>query len=140
LAGTSGAGRSEGSSLLDDPLSLAIETLGGVATPMHPAQHDDSDQKTETTAGDSRPRLKFTCCRASGPWRRRTELGKFHLTDPPVARRAADRATFDIDANGILNVTAKDTATQKDQKITITSPDWRRKKSSAWRKKRRARG
>jgi molecular chaperone DnaK len=91
--------------LLDvTPLTLAIETLGGVATPMIP--------RNTTIPQGERPMAA----------QNRT-LGKFHLTGIPPAPRGVPQieVTFDIDANGILNVTAKDTATGKDQKITITS-------------------
>src|SRR6204780_2215569 len=113
--------------LLDvTPLSLAIETLGGVATPMIPRNTTIPTKKTETfsTAADNQTSVEFHVLQGERPVAsgNRT-LGKFHLTGIPTAPRGVPQieVTFDIDANGILNVTAKDTATQKDQKITITS-------------------
>src|ERR1700721_1340466 len=113
--------------LLDvTPLTLAIETLGGVATPMIPRNTTIPTKKTETfsTAADSQTEVEVNVLQGGRPMapQNRT-LGKFHLTGIPPAPRGIPQieVTFDIDANGILNVTAKDTATQKDQKITITS-------------------
>ncbi|MFI5111913.1 MAG: molecular chaperone DnaK, partial [Terriglobales bacterium] len=113
--------------LLDvTPLTLAIETLGGVATPMIPRNTTIPTRKTETfsTAADSQTSVEVHVLQGERPLARddRT-LGKFHLTGIPPAQRGVPQieVTFDIDANGILNVTAKDMATQKDQKITITS-------------------
>ncbi len=108
------------------PLTLAIETLGGVATPMIPRNTTIPTKKTETfsTAADSQTSVEVHVLQGERPMagQNRT-LGKFHLTGIPPAPRGVPQieVTFDIDANGILNVTAKDTATQKDQKITITS-------------------
>jgi molecular chaperone DnaK len=113
--------------LLDvTPLTLAIETLGGVATPMIPRNTTIPTRKTETfsTAADSQTSVEVHVLQGERPMARddRT-LGKFHLTGIPPAPRGVPQieVTFDIDANGILNVTAKDRATNKDQKITITS-------------------
>jgi len=113
--------------LLDvTPLTLAIETLGGVATPMIPRNTTIPTKKTETfsTAADSQTSVEIHVLQGERPMagQNRT-LGKFHLTGIPMAPRGVPQieVTFDIDANGILNVTAKDTATGKDQKITITS-------------------
>jgi molecular chaperone DnaK len=113
--------------LLDvTPLTLAIETLGGVATPMIPRNTTIPTRKTETfsTAADNQTSVEVHVLQGERPMARddRT-LGKFHLTGIPPAPRGLPQieVTFDIDANGILNVTAKDMATQKDQKITITS-------------------
>ncbi len=113
--------------LLDvTPLTLAIETLGGVATPMIPRNTTIPTRKTETfsTAADSQTSVEVHVLQGERPMARddRT-LGKFHLTGIPPAPRGVPQieVTFDIDANGILNVTAKDNATGKDQKITITS-------------------
>src|SRR3982751_3423627 len=113
--------------LLDvTPLTLAIETLGGVATPMIPRNTTIPTKKTETfsTAADSQTSVEVHVLQGERPMagQNRT-LGKFHLTGIPPAPRGVPQieVTFDIDANGILNVIAKDTATQKDQKITITS-------------------
>src|SRR5216683_1118918 len=106
--------------LLDvTPLTLAIETLGGVATPMIPRNTTIPTRKTETfsTAADSQTSVEVHVLQGERPMAAQNRtLGKFHLTGlPPI------EVTFDIDANGILNVTAKDMATSKDQKITITS-------------------
>ena len=113
--------------LLDvTPLTLAIETLGGVATPMIPRNTTIPTRKTETfsTAADSQTSVEVHVLQGERPMagQNRT-LGKFHLTGLPPAPRGVPQieVTFDIDANGILNVTAKDMATGKDQKITITS-------------------
>jgi molecular chaperone DnaK len=113
--------------LLDvTPLTLAIETLGGVATPMIPRNTTIPTRKTETfsTAADSQTSVEVHVLQGERPLAKddRT-LGKFHLTGIPPAPRGVPQieVTFDIDANGILNVTAKDRATNKDQKITITS-------------------
>src|ERR1700741_4115119 len=113
--------------LLDvTPLTLSIETLGGVSTPMIPRNTTIPTKKTETfsTAADSQTSVEVHVLQGERPMaaQERT-LGKFHLTGIPPAPRGVPQieVTFDIDANGILNVTAKDTATQKDQKITITS-------------------
>jgi len=113
--------------LLDvTPLTLAIETLGGVATPMIPRNTTIPTKKTETfsTAADSQTSVEVHVLQGERPMAAQNRtLGKFHLTGIPPAPRGIPQieVTFDIDANGILNVTAKDTATQKDQKITITS-------------------
>jgi len=113
--------------LLDvTPLTLAIETLGGVATPMIPRNTTIPTRKTETfsTAADSQTSVEVHVLQGERPMAAQNRtLGKFHLTGIPPAPRGVPQieVTFDIDANGILNVTAKDMATQKDQKITITS-------------------
>src|SRR5437868_2965494 len=113
--------------LLDvTPLTLSIETLGGVSTPMIPRNTTIPTKKTETfsTAADSQTSVEVHVLQGERPMagQNRT-LGKFHLTGLPPAPRGVPQieVTFDIDANGILNVTAKDNATGKDQKITITS-------------------
>ena len=113
--------------LLDvTPLTLAIETLGGVATPMIPRNTTIPTKKTETfsTAADSQTSVEVHVLQGERPLAAQNRtLGKFHLTGLPPAPRGVPQieVTFDIDANGILNVTAKDNATGKDQKITITS-------------------
>jgi molecular chaperone DnaK len=113
--------------LLDvTPLTLAIETLGGVATPMIPRNTTIPTKKTETfsTAADSQTSVEVHVLQGERPMSAQNRtLGKFHLTGIPPAPRGVPQieVTFDIDANGILNVTAKDNATGKDQKITITS-------------------
>jgi molecular chaperone DnaK len=113
--------------LLDvTPLSLSIETLGGVATTMIPRNTTIPTRKTETfsTAADSQTSVEVHVLQGERPMAAQNRtLGKFHLTGIPPAPRGVPQVevTFDIDANGILNVTAKDNATGKDQKITITS-------------------
>ena len=113
--------------LLDvTPLTLSIETLGGVATPMIPRNTTIPTKKTETfsTAADSQPSVEIHVLQGERPLAKDNRtLGKFHLTGLPPAPRGMPQieVTFDIDANGILNVTAKDKATNKEQKIQITS-------------------
>src|SRR5262249_5336707 len=113
--------------LLDvTPLTLSIETLGGVATGMIPRNTTIPTRKTEkfSTAADSQTSVEVHVLQGERPLARDNRtLGKFHLTGIPPAPRGVPQieVTFDIDANGILNVTAKDMATSKDQKITITS-------------------
>src|SRR6478609_3935066 len=113
--------------LLDvTPLTLAIETLGGVATPMIPRNTTIPTKKTETfsTAADNQPSVEVHVLQGERPLAKDNRtLGKFHLTGLPPAPRGMPQieVTFDIDANGILNVTAKDKATNKEQKIQITS-------------------
>ena len=106
--------------LLDvTPLTLAIETLGGVATPMIPRNTTIPTKKTETfsTAADSQTEVEVHVLQGERPMagQNRT-LGKFKLGGIPPAPRGVPQieVTFDIDANGILNVTAKDNATGKD--------------------------
>jgi molecular chaperone DnaK len=113
--------------LLDvTPLTLSIETLGGVATPMIPRNTTIPTKKTETfsTAADSQTEVEVHVLQGERPMagQNRT-LGKFKLAGIPPAPRGVPQieVTFDIDANGILNVTAKDNATGKDTRITITS-------------------
>jgi molecular chaperone DnaK len=113
--------------LLDvTPLTLSIETLGGVSTPMIPRNTTIPTRKTETfsTAADNQTSVEVHVLQGERPMAAQNRtLGKFHLTGLPPAPRGVPQieVTFDIDANGILNVTAKDVATGKDQKITITS-------------------
>jgi molecular chaperone DnaK len=113
--------------LLDvTPLTLAIETLGGVATPMIQRNTTIPTKKTETfsTAADSQTEVEVHVLQGERPLASQNRtLGKFKLSGIPPAQRGVPQieVTFDIDANGILNVTAKDNATGKDQKITITS-------------------
>jgi molecular chaperone DnaK len=113
--------------LLDvTPLTLSIETLGGVATQMIPRNTTIPTKKTETfsTAADSQPSVEVHVLQGERPMAKDNRtLGKFHLTGLPPAPRGVPQieVTFDIDANGILNVTAKDKATNKEQKIQITS-------------------
>ena len=113
--------------LLDvTPLTLSIETMGGVATQMIPRNTTIPTKKTEmfSTAADNQTSVEVHVMQGERPMARDNRtLGKFHLTGLPPAPRGVPQieVTFDIDANGILNVTAKDMATSKDQKITITS-------------------
>ena len=113
--------------LLDvTPLTLAIETMGSVATPMITRNTTIPTKKTETfsTAADSQTEVEVHVLQGERPMASQNRtLGKFKLSGIPPAPRGVPQieVTFDIDANGILNVTAKDNATGKDQKITITS-------------------
>jgi molecular chaperone DnaK len=113
--------------LLDvTPLSLGVETLGGVMTTMIPRNTTIPTQKKEiySTASDNQTSVEIHVLqgeRAEARYNR--TLGKFHLEGLPAAPRGMPKieVTFDIDANGILSVGAKDLATGKDQKITITA-------------------
>ncbi|MDR3736277.1 MAG: molecular chaperone DnaK [Acidobacteriaceae bacterium] len=113
--------------LLDvTPLTLSIETMGGVATAMIQRNTTIPTKKTETfsTAADSQTEVEVHVLQGERPLAAQNRtLGKFKLAGIPPAPRGVPQieVTFDIDANGILNVNAKDTATGKDQKITITS-------------------
>ena len=113
--------------LLDvTPLTLSIETLGGVATPMIPRNTTIPTKKTETfsTAADNQTEVEVHVLQGERPLASQNRtLGKFKLGGIPPAPRGLPQieVTFDIDANGILNVTAKDLATGKDTRITITS-------------------
>jgi molecular chaperone DnaK len=113
--------------LLDvTPLTLSIETMGGVATSMIQRNTTIPTKKTETfsTAADNQTEVEVHVLQGERPMAAQNRtLGKFKLSGIPTAPRGVPQieVTFDIDANGILNVTAKDNATGKDQKITITS-------------------
>ncbi len=113
--------------LLDvTPLTLAIETMGSVATPMIPRNTTIPTKKTETfsTAADNQTEVEVHVTQGERPMASQNRtLGKFKLGGIMPAPRGVPQieVTFDIDANGILNVTAKDNATGKDAKITITS-------------------
>ncbi len=113
--------------LLDvTPLTLGIETLGGVMTPMIPANTTIPTRKSEifSTASDNQPSVEIHVLQGERPMAvdNRT-LGRFHLDGIPPAPRGVPQieVTFDIDANGILHVSAKDKATNKEQSIRITS-------------------
>jgi molecular chaperone DnaK len=113
--------------LLDvTPLSLGIETLGGVMTTLIPRNTTIPTKKSEifTTAADSQTSVEVHVLQGERPMARDNRtLGKFHLVGIPPAPRGVPQieVTFDIDANGILNVSAKDMATGKQQAITITA-------------------
>jgi molecular chaperone DnaK len=113
--------------LLDvTPLSLGIETLGGVMTTLIPRNTTIPTKKSETftTAADSQTSVEVHVLQGERPMARDNRtLGKFHLVGIPPAPRGVPQVevTFDIDANGILNVSAQDKATGKQQNITITS-------------------
>jgi molecular chaperone DnaK len=113
--------------LLDvTPLTLGIETLGGVMTPMIQANTTIPTKKSEifSTASDSQPSVEIHILQGERPMAvdNRT-LGRFHLDGIPPAPRGVPQieVTFDIDANGMLHVSAKDKATNKEQSIRITS-------------------
>jgi molecular chaperone DnaK len=113
--------------LLDvTPLSLGIETLGGVMTPMIPANTTIPTKKSEvfSTAADSQPSVEIHILQGERPMARdNRSLGRFHLDGIPPAPRGVPQieVEFDIDANGILHVAAKDKATGKEQNIRIES-------------------
>src|SRR5690349_18213609 len=113
--------------LLDvTPLSLGIETLGGVMTTLIPRNTTIPTRKSETfsTATDNQTSVEVHVLQGERPLARDNRtLGRFHLTGLPPAPRGMPQieVTFDIDANGIVNVSAKDHGTGKEQKITITS-------------------
>ena len=113
--------------LLDvTPLSLGVETLGGVLTVLITRNTTIPTRKSETfsTAADNQTSVEIHVLQGERPLARDNRtLGKFHLIGLPPAPRGLPQidVTFDIDANGILNVSAKDMATHKEQKITITA-------------------
>jgi len=113
--------------LLDvTPLTLSIETMGGVATGMIPRNTTIPTKKSETfsTAADNQTEVEVHVMQGERPMAAQNRtLGKFKLGGILPAPRGVPQieVTFDIDANGILNVSAKDNATGKDAKITITS-------------------
>src|SRR5450631_1311352 len=113
--------------LLDvTPLSLGVETLGGVMTVQIPRNTTIPTRKVETysTAADNQPGVQIHVLQGERPLANQNKsLGTFKLDGIPPAPRGVPQieVTFDIDANGILNVSAKDKATNKEQKITITA-------------------
>ena len=113
--------------LLDvTPLSLGIETLGGVHTTLIPRNTTIPTRKSEvfSTAADNQTSVEVHVLQGERPMARDNRtLGKFHLVGLPPAPRGLPQVevTFDIDANGIVNVSAKDLGTGKEQRITITA-------------------
>ncbi|MBI2833675.1 MAG: Hsp70 family protein, partial [Acidobacteria bacterium] len=113
--------------LLDvTPLSLGIETLGGVMTTLIPRNTTIPTRKSEifSTAADNQTSVEVHVLQGERPMARDNRtLGRFHLIGLPPAPRGLPQieVTFDIDANGIVNVSAKDLGTGKEQKITITA-------------------
>ena len=124
LAGDAGAGDIL---LLDvTPLSLAIETLGGVSTVLIPRNTTIPTRKSQvfSTAEDNQTAVDIHVVQGERQFARDNKtLGQFRLDGIPPARRGVPQieVTFDIDANGIVNVSAKDLGTGKEQHITITS-------------------
>ena len=113
--------------LLDvTPLTLGIETLGGVMTQMIPRNTTIPTRKSEifSTASDNQTSVEVHVLQGERPMANDNKtLGKFHLVGIPPAPRGVPQVevTFDIDANGIVNVSAKDVGTGREQKITITA-------------------
>jgi len=106
------------------PLSLGIETMGGVFTKMIESNTTIPTNKTEvfSTAADNQPSVELHVLQGERPMANANRtLGRFHLDSIPPAPRGLPQieVTFDVDANGILNVTAKDKGTGKEQKIRI---------------------
>jgi len=120
------AGDVKGILLLDvTPLSLGVETLGGVMTKMIERNTTIPTRKTETytTAADGQTSVEIHVLQGEREMASDNKtLGKFHLMNIPSAPRGVPQVevTFDIDANGIVNVSAKDTGTGQEQKITIS--------------------
>ena len=120
------AGDVEGILLLDvTPLSLGVETLGGVMTRMIERNTTIPTRKTEvySTAADNQTSVEINVLQGERPMAADNKsLGRFQLSGIPAARRGVPQieVTFDIDANGIVNVSAKDLGTGKQQQITIS--------------------
>jgi molecular chaperone DnaK len=114
--------------LLDvTPLSLGIETLGGVSTKLIERNTTIPTKKSQvfTTAADNQTSVEVNVLQGERPFSKdNISLGRFTLVGIPMAPRGIPQieVTFDIDANGIIHVSAKDLATKREQKITITAP------------------
>jgi molecular chaperone DnaK len=121
------AGDVKGVVLLDvTPLSLGVETMGGVMTVLIPRNTKIPAKKTETfsTAADNQSSVEIHVLQGERPLAKDNRtLGRFHLTGIPPAPRGVPQieVTFDLDANGILTVSAKDMSTGKSQQITVTA-------------------
>ncbi len=124
--------------LLDvTPLTLSVETLGAVATPMIERNTTIPSKKTQvySTAADSQTQVEIHIVQGERPMAADNKsLGKFILDGIPPAPRGMPQieVTFDIDANGILNVSAKDKATGREQAITITAAACPTQRSTRW--------
>ena len=120
------SGDVEGILLLDvTPLSLGVETMGGVMTKMIDRNTTIPTRKTEiySTAADNQTSVEIHVLQGERQMATDNKtLGRFQLTGIPAARRGVPQieVTFDIDANGIVNVSAKDLGTGKEQQITIS--------------------
>jgi molecular chaperone DnaK len=121
------SGDVKGVVLLDvTPLSLGVETIGGVMTVLIPRNTKIPAKKTETfsTAADNQSSVEVHVLQGERPLAKDNRtLGRFHLTGIPPAPRGGPQieVTFDLDANGILTVSAKDLSTGKSQQITVTA-------------------
>jgi molecular chaperone DnaK len=121
------AGDVKGLLLLDvTPLSLGVETLGGIMTKIIERNTTIPTKKSQifSTAADNQPSVEIHVLQGEREFAKDNKtLGRFHLDGIPPAPRGVPQieVTFDIDANGIVNVSAKDLATGREQKVTITS-------------------